>query len=444
MRLLDRDLGPLGGCFFRIIVWRCGNVWRGNNIPQSRIHKRMAEDLGDAFMIQLPWTDLIKTVHRSEYQLVAAVTGGGSRAISQLLGVPGASHTMLEAVVPYAHRALIDWLGGTPDQWCSELTARAMAMAAWMRARQLAPDADPPALVGIGATASLATNRPKRGEHRVHVAAQTASQTTSYSLVLSKGRRDRRKEEWLAAKLLLVAVGEACQADLRAARIALLQQLSVEEPIERRQQAAEAAWTELLLGARQCVVLTSPSAGDAKRSEPPSLIFPGAFHPPHRGHQRMAGLAAARLGQPVAFEISMTNVDKPPLDFIEIRARLDALQQFDREATLLLTDAPTFREKANLFPSSTFIAGADTIVRIGDLRYYDGNVSQRDQAVQEIAERGCRFLVFGRQIEGRFRVLGDLSIPEELRSLCEEVPADEFREDVSSTELRKERDSPSS
>ena len=37
-------------------------------------------------------------------QLVVAVTGGGSQAIADLLTVPGASATVLEAVVPYSLR----------------------------------------------------------------------------------------------------------------------------------------------------------------------------------------------------------------------------------------------------------------------------------------------------------------------------------------------------
>ena len=63
-----------------------------------------------------------------------AVTGGGSRAISELLEVPGASRTVLEAVVPYAAPALIAWLGAKPEHFCEPRTARAMAMVGFQRA----------------------------------------------------------------------------------------------------------------------------------------------------------------------------------------------------------------------------------------------------------------------------------------------------------------------
>jgi hypothetical protein len=372
------------------------------------------------------WTELVADVHSSGCQAVIAVTGGGSKAISQLLEIPGGSQTVLEAIVPYSQAALEDWLGGPVDQACSEPTARAMAMAAWMRARKLTPDSDPHQLVGIGATASLASNRPKQGEHRVHVAVQTATATSSFSLPLTKGTRDRKKEEWLAAKLVLTVLGEAAGVDATAARQALLDQLHDDEPVQPFRQEAQNSWTELLLGQRACV---------AKPPSPPA-VFPGAFNPPHAGHQRLAQVAAQRLGQPVAYELSITNVDKPPLDFIEIAKRLNALRELDSRATVLLTDAPTFRKKAALFPGCTFVVGADTTLRIGDPRYYHGGPSGCESALGEIAAHGCRFLVFGRVIDDRFRLLSDLAIPEALQALCDEVPATEFREDVSSTELR--------
>ena len=280
--------------------------------------------------------------------------------------------------------------------------------------------------MGIGATASLTSDRPKRGGHRVHVAGQTATATSSVSLPLTKGARDRKKEEWLAAKLVLTVLGEAAGVDAAAARQALLDQLHDDEPVQQRRQEAQGPWTELLLGQRAWV------------AETPSLqaVFSGAFNPPHAGHRRLAQVAAKRLGQPVAYELSITNVDKPPLDFIEIAKRTDAWRELDNQATVLLTDAPTFRQKAALFTGCTFVVGADTIVRIGDPRYYDGGPSGCEAAIGEIAARGCRFLVFGRQLDNRFRVLSDLAIPNSLRALCDEVPAAEFREDVSSTELR--------
>src|SRR5438094_8350597 len=122
---------------------------------------------------------LIESIHQARVQGVVAVTGGGSGAIAQLFAVPGASRTVLEAVVPYHEQALIEFLGRRPNHFCSEWTGQALASRAFERACWLAPGER---VFGLGCTASLATNRPKKGEHRCHVASRTAEWIHTYSL----------------------------------------------------------------------------------------------------------------------------------------------------------------------------------------------------------------------------------------------------------------------
>lgn len=365
--------------------------------------------------------------------MVIAVTGGGSGAISALIQTPGASRAVLEAVVPYSLPALVDWIGGKPDQACSAATARAMAMASFIRARRLAPEADPLLLVGIGFTGSLATDRPKRGERRIHLAAQTADRTEVHSLSLHDVAATRAEDEATSTATLLWLTARACGVDVGDGfQHAGDQSLS-------RVEAAPPVWTELLLSQRRLAILNSAATEtgyEADETRPLPIVFPGAFNPPHAGHLRMAANAEERLGQPVAWELSIANVDKPPLDFIAIRDRVDALRAADRQRPIALTSAPTFREKAALFPGATFIVGADTLSRIAEPRYYGGDAAQRDAAVAEIAGLGCRFLAFGRTVDGRFQSLADLALPPELRALCDDVPAEQFREDLSSTALR--------
>lgn len=385
-------------------------------------------------MNEATWPNLITAIHASEHPTVLAITGGGSGAISQLLEVPGASRTVLEAIVPYASTAQADWLGSAADQACSESTARAMAMASWMRAQDLAPDSAAHQLVGVGATASLVSDRPKRGEHRIHVAIQTSTVTATYSLVLAKNERDRIAEEAIATQMILLGLAAACELEVNEAHTAFENQLQSTEQIVSARQQADSRWTNLLLGDRSQVGYPD--------SFHPQAVFPGAFNPPHTGHQRIARVAATKLGCPVAFELSITNVDKPPLDFVETDARLKGLQAFDAQTPVLLTDAPTFRKKSELFPGCTFIVGADTIERVGDPKYYSGAEGSFDAAIQQIADAGCRFLVFGREINGVFKTLSDLTLPPALKKLCDEVTTKEFREDVSSTEVRNGNTTP--
>ena len=114
------------------------------------------------------------------------------------------------------------------------------------------------------------------------------------------------------------------------------------------------------------------------------------------------------------------------------------MAQFGPGETVWLTRAPTFEEKSQEFPGATFLVGADTIRRIADPRYYGGEPAMH-QALERIAGCGCRFLVFGRLGPSGFVRLGDLELPPALRRISIEVPAEQFREDISSTELRREQ-----
>ena len=72
-----------------------------------------------------------------------------------------------------------------------------------------------------------------------------------------------------------------------------------------------------------------------------------------------------------------------------------------------------------------------------DLRYYGGTESKMLGAVEEIASRGCRFLVAGRtDATGRFRTLADIAIPQQFAQIFAEIPPSRFRMDISSSELR--------
>ena len=65
-----------------------------------------------------------------------------------------------------------------------------------------------PKSIGIGCTATLATDRPKRGEHRCHVAIMTARNAEVYTLVLAKDLRTRSEEETIVSRLVIQALAE--------------------------------------------------------------------------------------------------------------------------------------------------------------------------------------------------------------------------------------------
>ena len=371
--------------------------------------------------------DFIRLIHDAPGKLVLCVTGGGSLAISSLLNTPGASRTVLEAAVPYNAQALVRWLQARPEQFCSEGTARAMAMAAYLRAREYTEADDSGTLAGISCTASLASDRPKHGPHRIHAALQTGEFTLAHSLELMKGQRTREAEEVVAASMLLNLVAEMKQL---SARLDL--GLMTREQLDVVRSNAPPAWQELLRGATSIAAARGPREVESGELAG-RIVFSGAFHPRHEGHVTMARLAAERTGRPVEHELSIVNVDKPPIDFIEMERRAG---QFSADERLWFTRAATFVEKADLFPLATFVVGVDTILRIADAKYY-GDAARRDAAFAALAQAGCRFLVFGRCHEQGFQSLCDLKLPDALRPLCDEVPGEAFRIDISSTALRR-------
>jgi hypothetical protein len=135
------------------------------------------------------WQQLISALHASGRKAALAITGGGSGAVGELLRVPGGSRLLIEAQVPYDGAALAAFLGFAPAQASSADTAIAMARSARERAARLAPlDADP---VGLGATAALVTDRPRKGEHRFHIASADSAGIAHCTGVMAKGRRRR-------------------------------------------------------------------------------------------------------------------------------------------------------------------------------------------------------------------------------------------------------------
>ncbi|HAU48659.1 MAG TPA: hypothetical protein DCW57_06260, partial [Planctomycetaceae bacterium] len=80
---------------------------------------------------------LIELLKHSGAQIVLVASGGGTQVIPQLLSQGGASNVMLEVLVPYAKSAVADVLGSHPEAYCSDRTARQLAVAGWQRSIHL-------------------------------------------------------------------------------------------------------------------------------------------------------------------------------------------------------------------------------------------------------------------------------------------------------------------
>ena len=369
--------------------------------------------------------ELVESLHASERMVSLVVAGAGTQAIGWILGVAGASRTVLDIQVPYASSAVTDYLGFEPVQFVSAETSRAMARAAYFRAVDLRSGVSP--VAGVACTATIVTDRLKRGEHRCHVAVYHATGYAVTSLTLAKGRRDRSGEDAVVSRLILNGIAEFAGIDCRVdpglleGEYVSRDGVEFSDPLEA---LSEGHIGHVVIGADGTQTADGRFIGG---------VLSGSFNPLHRGHTHLASAASATLGAAVAYEVSITNVDKPPLELGEVRERV---AQFAGRSEVVVTRATVFYEKARILPGCTFVIGVDTMRRVIDPQYYGGSRGKMLFALEEMRELGCSFLVAGR-VDGReFKTLGDVSVPAELEGMFREIPESEFREDLSSTDLR--------
>ncbi len=379
-------------------------------------------------------TSPIELLNRFNAQVVVVVSGGGTQVIPQLLAEGGASNVMLEALVPYAKSAVAEFLGGNPDAYCSDRTTRQLAVAGWQRSVKLSSQGRNN--VGIAATASLRSGKPKMGQHRVHVATHRVQETVTATLQLKKNARSRLEEERVAALLCLdVLVSTVTETTNHPWRKELESLLLPEEEIIRNEYRAPVRWQKLWISEDVELPIEINSSGQTRQrlgQVNNRLIFSGSFSPLHEGHLAMARIAEEIAERPVEWELSVTNVDKPMLDYIEVSRRVG---QFEGK-TLWLSRAATFIEKVHVFPQSTFVMGADTYVRLIDPKYYHGSQKRLNDAMRTICRQSRGLIVFGRMQDQEFQNPTTCDVPPALREITYFVSEREFRMDVSSSGIR--------
>ncbi len=342
-------------------------------------------------------------------------------------------------------------------------------------------------IIGVGATCKLTRGKTERDgrAHTIHVAVQSFNRTTSCELILSPHiRRSREEEEYIASKVILNMLALENGSRLSIPELQTLPEpeklnytttivpgkiakMLREQNSELRPKPRERSCFRISLqkfrkpdschdfnkfhksddtgvflnkdngpGPYFYEMSDSDHPFDENNADilcqNPLIIFPGSFDPCHKNHLQMAHKAAERYGGQVHFELSITNVDKPPMDFISLEERIKSIRQLHKPyiGDVFITAAPLFYQKASLFREAHFIVGADTINRLFKIRYYRDE-NDLELLVQHLRDRHIRFIVFKRKgIE--------LDIAPELLDMCDIISSEEYTDDgTCSSDIRK-------
>jgi nicotinamide mononucleotide (NMN) deamidase PncC len=292
------------------------------------------------------WQEILKT---AGVNIHIIATGAGAGLQKRLWEVPGSSAYLSGCSFPYATEEQEELLGFKPEHFCSEEAAVDLASAAYMKAYKFGGKKP----IGLGITASVASEKEHRGEHRVFICAMTDERVQLFHHTFEKGVGQFRRHE----------DGERCDTwgfwmILETAKI--FDSTSV---LSEARDATELARSRFFArpffsanGSRLATVPTNKHLA----------IMPGAYNPPHEGHFGTAQHVMDEYGRTVVYEVTAEPPHKEALSVQLLLQRAKLLQGHD---SLFTRKAPLYLDKAQANPGVPLVLGADAMIRMLDPKW---------------------------------------------------------------------------
>jgi|GEM_PF-688520 len=341
------------------------------------------------------------------------MAGAGMDFLHGLWAMPGSSNYLWDARLVQSTHAMDRYLGFEVEgSRCSQAVAMELAMRAYLNAEEsrLVTGGASEAM-GLGLTASVATNRMHRGNQRFHVACIGGRGVRMLEVVLEK----REGEE--------ARVGH--DAEIGTAMVRLL--------LDYLETGGEAGVNNVLMQQILDRPRFAAEGGRVRFDETPGLYFPANLNPVHDGHWMASERAEASFGRRTVFMVEACPPNKDELSPVHLLQRVAQVQSGScgqtRRDVLVTHGWCNYIDKVRHCPGSHFIVGADALMRLLEPCWgYDV-----EEMLQDFERLDCRFHVAGRVVGERFITLKDVEIDERYRSLF--IPL-EGRRDISSSELR--------
>jgi nicotinic acid mononucleotide adenylyltransferase len=301
------------------------------------------------------YLQFLETLKKSGVYIHVACTGAGAGLQKIIADEPGISSVFVGSAFPYKKHETDTFLGFEPAKYVSEETAMAIAMESFIRAKTVAYKEGKydQKCVGLGLTASIASENVHRGEHQIFCCTISDNGVTGYNKLLPKasGREARSKDDAAACRVAISELFEHLKnRDFRVLGWEwVLEQVFFDRPVftvNRRLKESSS-----------------------------NIKFPGSFNPPHAGHFDMSSKSSAALrGGKVDYLINIDSPHKPNISIIECLCRVAAFRASEdfmtsANAIHFTKGQPLFLDKVGAYPTCKFIIGADTLNRILDPKW---------------------------------------------------------------------------